>query len=167
MSKWLAVVFLLAAPTAFADPLLQAPSDVQGHYDAVADSFVLSWLDSEGATFRVYRDGTLLGTVTEPTFQDANLPDALSWTYQVTMQEEGAESAPATLFVVRPNDASNLGSGEGMEVPGPNGPIAKTHGPVVPGGLPEYCTITTLGWGPDPPYAFSVDEDCLRDLIGP
>lgn len=160
MSKWWCVgllALMAAMPVAKAHPGPQAPSELQGHYDTATDSFVISWMAEEAVAFRVYRDGALVGTVDQPIFEDTDLPEVSGWTYQVTAVTADAESLPTTLVVLR--------SGE---ISGRDGPLAKTHGPVMPRGLPvpEYCTLSTLGWRPNPPFLFSVDVDCIRYLIG-
>jgi hypothetical protein len=158
----------LAGPMVSADPDevvddLQSPQDVQAHYDAANRSYVLSWQAPENAsantTYKVYRDGGLLGVSSGLTFTDADLPDLATWTYTITAQSDSVESVPATLVVVD------------FAILGPNPRLLGRESPIhyeTPNiGSPHTCLLIVLGWGPTPPYLFGFDDDCLQDMIGP
>lgn len=168
-----ALLSTLAGPVQ-ADPLdvLDSPYDVEGHYDASTNSFVLTWQASpdapSGTTYNVYRDSDLLGSIAATTFTDAAMPNAATWTYTITAQHGTTESSPAVLMVF---DASWALTPWALPLPGQfmmGGPTSssieyKTRW----GQLGGPCPLIAIGWGPNPPYLFGVDEDCLEEIIHP
>ena len=102
------------------------------------DGAQLAWsaaTDNVGVTgYRVYRDGSLLATVTGTSFDDANLTPATSYSYRVSARDaagnESEESEPLTVQTADPAD---------------------TEPPSVPTGLTVGATTSTtvqLSWTP-------------------
>ena len=86
----MATVLAPSAPTS----LVASPGDGQA---------TLAWAASATATsYKVYRDGVLVGTVTDATFTDTGLIDATTYLYTVTALNGAAASAPSTAVSCTP-----------------------------------------------------------------
>lgn len=85
---FLAILLVLPGAAADANP----PSEVQAAYDEATGIVALTWTGT-GDSYRVYRNGELLGTTTTTAFQDPS-PLTAS-TYTITSWNDEVESAPS------------------------------------------------------------------------
>jgi fibronectin type 3 domain-containing protein len=85
-------------------PSVVAPNAPTGLVAAPGDGTVtLAWTATPSATgYRVYRDGTLVGSPTDPTFTDTGLIDATSYSYTVRAANGTVLSTPSTAVPCTP-----------------------------------------------------------------
>jgi len=104
----------LSAPVV-GTPSVVAPNAPTGLVAAPGDGTVtLAWTATPSATsYRVYRDGTLVGSPTDPTFVDTGLLDATPYSYTVraangTVLSNPSSAVPCTPVATAPAAPTNL-----------------------------------------------------------
>jgi fibronectin type 3 domain-containing protein len=123
-----------ASSTVTSTAVAAAPSAPTGVTAAAGDTTVsLSWTAPAGATgYRVYRDGTLVGSPTSASFTDTGLTNGTTYSYTVRAVKQNSPQSTASSPVAATPVAGSAGAPTGL-VGNPGDTVATLTWNVVPG----------------------------------